>query len=67
MMSRLAVPTVMSIILFSACAPNNGDVWEDIDYAKIAHDNYVSENDVTYIAPPSVVGCVDDDLYNCKR
>jgi len=56
---------VISALLFPACARNSADDWEDIDYVKIAGENYHRENDTSYTAP-SVIGCVDDDLYNCK-
>ena len=56
---------LISTLLFVACARNDTNVWEDIDYAKIAGENYHRENDPAYTAP-SVIGCVDDDLINCK-
>ena len=48
------------------CAKNEKNEWENIDYGRIARENYRRENDNTYMPPPSVEGCVDDDLYNCR-
>ncbi len=55
------------VMLLPACEKEGKDVWNDIDYARIARDNYRRENDSSYIPPPSVIGCTDDDLYNCSR
>ncbi len=56
----------MGLLMLGACAKEGGDVWSDIDYARIARDNYRKENDSYYIPPPTVNGCTDDDLYNCR-
>ena len=65
MISRLVLIVILALPL-AACSRNGADEWEDIDYAKIARDNYRRENDSAYVPPPSVIGCVDDDLYNCR-
>jgi hypothetical protein len=55
---------IIPMMLLAGCGPSNKDVWSDIDYAKVARENYRRENDSAY-TPPHVLGCVDDDLYNC--
>jgi hypothetical protein len=38
-----------------------------LDYSRIAQQNQARENDANYRPPvPTVIGCSDDDLYNCK-
>ena len=56
---------LLMALLFTGCgnsAPASNP-WEDIDYSKVHQPT--TENDPAYTAP-SVVGCVDDDLYNCS-
>ena len=65
MISRLTL-IILFVLPLVACSRNGSNEWEDIDYAKIARDNYRRENDSGYVPPPTVIGCVDDDLYNCK-
>jgi hypothetical protein len=49
----------------SACAaPKKRSTWDDIDYSKVRNRS-ARENDGSYI-PPSVVSCMDDDLFNCR-
>ena len=54
----------LPVVLLSGCKHSSNDDWRNIDYARIARDNYRLENDTQYV-PPNVLGCVDDDLYNC--
>ena len=69
-MPQIALPKIALIILtvlvLTGCQRNGQDEWEDIDYGRIARENYRRENDNAYIPPPTVIGCVDDDLYNCR-
>ena len=65
MNQRYAMLVLTALVLF-ACERNGKNEWEDIDYSKIARENYRRENDSAYVPPPSVIGCVDDDLYNCR-
>ena len=63
MRNRIAL-AALSLLLLGACEKNGKKEWEDLDYSRIARENYRRENDPTY-TPPTVTGCVDDDLYNC--
>ena len=49
----------------SACAENKRNEWQDIDYSKVYRNAGERQIDSTYRAP-SVVGCVNDDLYLCQ-
>ena len=55
---------LLCLLLLIACARNGGNEWQNLDYSRIARENYRRENDQSY-TPPTVSGCVDDDLYNC--
>lgn len=55
---------ICSLLLLTDCAKAGQDDWSNIDYARIARENYRRENDASY-TPPVVTGCVDDDLINC--
>ena len=55
---------MLSLFILASCAKPGQDDWSNIDYARIARENYQRENDPSY-TPPRVTGCVDDDLYNC--
>jgi len=55
---------ILSLLMLTGCARTGGNEWENLDYSRIARENYRRENDQSY-TPPSVIGCVDDDLYNC--
>lgn len=59
------LPLFLSVLALAACERTGGNDWDGMDYAKIARENYRRENDATYV-PPTVTGCVDDDLYNCS-
>ena len=65
MMGRSFVSVVLAFVI-TACGHPEKNEWEGMNYDKIVRDNYRRENDSSYVPPPSVVGCVDDDLYNCK-
>lgn len=55
------------LLLLCACQSNNSE-WSQIDYGRIARENYYMQNDQYYVQPPpSVIGCVDDDLQNCQQ
>ncbi|MDX2073157.1 MAG: hypothetical protein SFX19_02185 [Alphaproteobacteria bacterium] len=56
-----------SLVLFTciACAPKQNDKWTNIDYSKVYKAAGEREIDNRYRSP-TVVGCVDDDLFNCK-
>lgn len=55
---------MLALLAASGCSKPGQDDWSNIDYARIARENYRRENDSGY-TPPRVTGCVDDDLYNC--
>jgi len=55
---------LLALVVISACAPHQS-AWDTIDYSRLARENQARENDPNYVQP-SVVGCADDDLYNCK-
>ena len=60
MKSRIVI--ILAVLLtLPNCAKKN-DLWGDIDYSKVRR---AAENDAGYVAP-SISGCVDDDLINCK-
>ncbi|NBO18832.1 MAG: hypothetical protein EBV03_06335 [Proteobacteria bacterium] len=65
-MTKTHLPTLLiALLLACGCERVGKDEWSDIDYARIAKENYQRQND-SYYTPPSVLGCVDDDLYNCR-
>jgi hypothetical protein len=51
--------------LLPACASQQKNQWENIDYSPVYKAYGDQGNDAGY-TPPSVLGCVDDDLYNCR-
>jgi hypothetical protein len=57
---------ILTLLPLTACSRAGSNEWENIDYSRIARENYRRENDAAY-TPPTVSGCVDDDLYNCNR
>jgi len=62
------VPVLFAItisISCSACAGSKKDEWSNMDYSKVYKAAGQRDIDTGYKAP-SVIGCVDDDLYNCK-
>ena len=65
-MLRKSPCTVIAMLLVVACSGMPGkkhSEWDDLDYSKIARERY--DNDYQY-KPPTALGCVDDDLYNCN-
>ncbi len=67
MLSR-ALPILLALSLgCSACAGGQKhNEWDDIDYTGVYKRAEKRESDSSYKLPPTVRGCVDDDLYNCK-
>ena len=65
-MKHALLAACLAALVLSACEKEGKDEWSEIDYARIARDNYRKENDSYYIPPPNVTGCTDDDLYNCR-
>jgi hypothetical protein len=62
-------PAIMAIATFffcSACAQRGGDDWANIDYSKVYKAAGQRRDIDSDYKSPSVVGCVDDDLFNCK-
>lgn len=58
------VAVVSLSFLMAGCAGKSSREWDDIDYSKVRdRDKY--ENDDNY-TQPSVVGCTNDDLFNCN-
>lgn len=55
---------MLSALLLTACSSNRQAGWNDIDYSRVHATG--RENDSAY-TQPSVLNCVDDDLYNCNR
>lgn len=58
---------VAALLALCACEKVGKNEWSDIDYSRVARENYQRQNDSFYVPPPSVLGCVDDDLMNCNR
>jgi len=56
----------IAFLLLPACEKVGKNDWSNIDYARVARENYRRENDSNYVPLPSVLGCTDDDLYNCR-
>lgn len=59
----------LSVALLSGCGNGSSaaahNEWQNIDYSSVYRKAGQRENDSGYVQP-SVVGCVDDDLYNCR-
>lgn len=55
------------LLLLTACAGGmqQNDVWSDMDYSSVYRKAGQRENDNSYKAP-TIINCVDDDLYNCN-
>jgi hypothetical protein len=61
-----ALPIFLSVFLAcSACAESRKSEWRDIDYSNVYRSAGQRQIDNNY-QQPSVVGCVNDDLYLCK-
>lgn len=63
-MTGKAYILVMLLALSGCAGEASNKQWDDIDYSKVHKP--ATENDPAYTAP-SVIGCVDDDLYNCSH
>jgi len=64
MMHSPYIMVATALIMLAGCAPPHSQ-WDDIDYSSVYKK--AQENDPNYTPPiQSVVGCVDDDLYNCN-
>jgi hypothetical protein len=55
----------MLLVTMAACSGSRNSQWDNLDYAAIARAHQARENDSGY-RQPSIVSCVDDDLYNCR-
>jgi hypothetical protein len=59
------VAPLLLIFMLAACANyKQQKEWDDIDYSKV-RGRGAYENDNNYVIP-SVLSCIDDDLYNCN-
>lgn len=63
---RLITAIAASIVL-CGCSGAQKSSWDDIDYTRVARENRGLENDTNYTPPVTVLGCSDDDLYNCNN
>ena len=59
---RMIVMTMAAVL--AACASRNSE-WEDLDYSSVYRAAGARDNDRNYVQP-SIIGCVDEDLINCK-
>lgn len=65
MFARVLPVFFAMLITCNACASGKKDDWSNIDYSNVY--KAAGERDVdTGYRPPSVIGCVNDDLYNCR-
>lgn len=51
-----------AVAALPGCGSRGHGAWDSPDYSRVYQR--VKDNDSGYIAP-SVINCVDDDLYNC--
>jgi hypothetical protein len=58
---------ILSIAIgLAACSQNSRrSEWDSIDYTRVYERQRSRENDSSY-RQPTVVGCMDDDLFNCR-
>lgn len=54
------------LLVCGACAQQGGGEWANIDYSKVYKAAGERRDIDTGYKAPSVVGCIDDDLFNCK-
>ena len=66
MLVRSELMTVMVLFLCGACAQQKSDDWSNIDYSKVYKAAGERRDIDSGYKAPSVIGCVDDDLFNCK-
>jgi hypothetical protein len=64
-MHQRFLPVLAALYFLPACANKSHGNWDNIDYTPVykAYEN--RQNDSSY-QQPSVISCVDDDLYNCR-
>ena len=64
---RRHISTTLAVLLAaSACSGGRHSEWDNIDYSSVYRKAGESENDSGYRAP-RIIGCIDEDLYNCGR
>jgi hypothetical protein len=51
-------------LMLTACYQSHND-WENLDYTSVYRAYENRQNDMRY-KPPSILGCIDDDLINCR-
>jgi hypothetical protein len=59
---RMTMMTMAAVM--AACTTSRHNEWEDLDYSAVYRAAGQRDNDRTYVQP-SVLGCVNEDLYNC--
>lgn len=64
MKKRTELAALMLCMVLAACGGGRKNEW-DIDYSSVYRAYEGRQYDNSYSAP-SVIGCVDDDLYNCQ-
>ena len=65
-MRHLFSISLMTLCVLAGCGGKTSrSQWEDIDYTPVYRAYEGHQNDTRY-TQPSIIGCVDDDLYNCK-
>lgn len=55
---------VLLIAALCSCTQNRRSEWDTLDYTGVYQANRGYENDSRY-SQPSVLSCIDEDLYNC--
>jgi protein involved in sex pheromone biosynthesis len=63
MMRHLFI-VAMALLMLSNCSSHQKQNWDNIDYSKVKN-RAARDNDNNY-TQPTVIGCTDDDLINCK-
>ncbi len=53
-------------VMLTACGPQQDNAWQDLDYSSVYRRAKLRELDLLY-TPPTDIGCLEDDLYNCSR
>lgn len=60
-MNYRVILATLSLLLLASCGSRGGG-WGDVDYSRVRGGG---DNDSGY-SLPSVISCVDDDLFFCK-
>lgn len=60
------VPLFCTITLAASACAGKKDEWSDIDYSKVYRAAGERRDIDSGYKSPTVLGCVDDDLYNCR-